>query len=107
MLKVAFASSDRKPVDQHFGAARAFAIHAIDAGPNSLVEVAEFIETAMDGHEGKLAAQDRPARRLRRRVLPGGRRSAIQQLLARGRAAGEGWTKAPPSTAWSAPCRPS
>lgn len=57
MLKVAFASSDRKHVDQHFGAARAFAIYAIDTDSISLIEVAEFMETAMDGHEGKLAAK--------------------------------------------------
>jgi nitrogen fixation protein NifX len=56
-LRVAFASSDRVLVDQHFGAASAFAIHAIDEQSSTLVEVAQFMEIAMDGHEGKLAAR--------------------------------------------------
>lgn len=56
-VKIAFASSDRRAVNQHFGAAEAFAIYEVDAGATRLIEVAEFIETAMDGHEGKLAAK--------------------------------------------------
>jgi len=56
-LRVAFATSDRQFVDQHFGAASAFAIYAIEPESSRLVEIAQFIETAMDGHEGKLAAK--------------------------------------------------
>ncbi len=58
-LKVAFASSDRKLVDQHFGAAEAFAIYELSEEEAKLVEVAEFTDsdTAMDGHEGKLASK--------------------------------------------------
>jgi nitrogen fixation protein NifX len=56
-VKIAFASSDRRAVNQHFGAAEAFAIYEVGETETRLVEVAEFIETAMDGHEGKLAAK--------------------------------------------------
>lgn len=56
-LKIAFASSDRRVVDQHFGAAEAFCIYRLAEEGARLVEVAEFhdSEIAMDGHEGKLA----------------------------------------------------
>jgi nitrogen fixation protein NifX len=58
-VKVAFASSDRRQVDQHFGAAESFAIYELSNGDARLVEVAEFTDrdTAMDGHEGKLASK--------------------------------------------------
>lgn len=55
MIKVAFASSDLKQVDQHFGAAKAFAIYALDAQSCQLVEASEFEHHAMDGSEDKLA----------------------------------------------------
>ena len=56
-LSIAFASSDRESVDQHFGAAAAFAIYEIGAEGARLREVAEFIDTEQDGHEGKLDAK--------------------------------------------------
>jgi nitrogen fixation protein NifX len=83
-LRVAFASSDRKVVDQHFGAARAFAIYAIDASGGSLVEVAEFIDTAMDGHEGKLAAKMDLLAGCGAVYCQAVGASAVSQLLARG-----------------------
>lgn len=56
-VKIAFATSDRRAVNQHFGAAESFAIYEVGESETRLIEVAEFIETAMDGHEGKLAAK--------------------------------------------------
>lgn len=58
-VKIAFASADRKTVDQHFGAAEAFVIYELSEDDAHLVEAVEFHEsdTAMDGHEGKLAAK--------------------------------------------------
>ena len=56
-VKIAFATSDRRAVNQHFGAAEAFAIYELEERETRMVAVAEFIETAMDGHEGKLAAK--------------------------------------------------
>ncbi len=57
MLPIAFATTDRSTVNQHFGAAAAFTILEVGADGARLREVAEFIETEMDGHEGKLDAK--------------------------------------------------
>ncbi|MEW7996402.1 MAG: nitrogen fixation protein NifX [gamma proteobacterium symbiont of Clathrolucina costata] len=56
-LKVAFATSDMKHVDQHFGAAQSFAIYAVDQEKVCFVEANEFGVLPMDGNEDKLAAK--------------------------------------------------
>jgi nitrogen fixation protein NifX len=56
-LKVAFATSDMKHVDQHFGAAQSFAIYALDMDKVCLLEVTEFGKLSMDGNEDKLAVK--------------------------------------------------
>jgi nitrogen fixation protein NifX len=56
-VKIAFATSDRRAVNQHFGAAESFAIYEVGEREAHLIEVVEFIETAMDGHDGKLVAK--------------------------------------------------
>ncbi|WP_242482312.1 NifB/NifX family molybdenum-iron cluster-binding protein [Thiocystis violacea] len=56
-VKVAFATSDMKHIDQHFGAAEAFAIYSIDEGTANLVEAIQFGQLDMDGNEDKLAAK--------------------------------------------------
>jgi nitrogen fixation protein NifX len=56
-LKVAFATSDMKHVDQHFGAAQSFAIYALDQDKSCLVEAVEFGKLEMDGNEDKLAVK--------------------------------------------------
>jgi nitrogen fixation protein NifX len=53
-LKVAFASSDMKLVDQHFGAAKSFAIYAVNQDKVCFVEAIEFGKLDMDGNEDKL-----------------------------------------------------
>ena len=53
-LKVAFATSDMQHVDQHFGAAEAFAIYALDQDKSCFVEAVEFGRLDMDGNEDKL-----------------------------------------------------
>ena len=83
-VKIAFATSDRKAVNQHFGAAGAFAIHELNEQGARLVEVAEFIETAMDGHEGKLAAKIELLGDCAAVYCNAVGASAIQQLLAKG-----------------------
>jgi nitrogen fixation protein NifX len=83
-LRVAFASSDRIRVDQHFGAASAFAIHVIDADASMLVEVAQFMDTAMDGHEGKLAAKIDLLAGCAAVYCQAVGASAVQQLMAKG-----------------------
>lgn len=83
-VKIAFATSDRKGVNQHFGAAEAFAIYELGESEARLVEVAEFIETAMDGHEGKLAAKVELLGDCAAVYCNAVGASAIQQLLATG-----------------------
>ncbi len=56
-LKVAFATTDMKHVDQHFGAARSFALYAIDPEQACFVEANEFGQPDMDGNEDKLAVK--------------------------------------------------
>ena len=55
MFKVAFATSDRVSVNQHFGASAGFAIYAVDGERSRLVEVAEYPAESMDGNENNLA----------------------------------------------------
>ncbi len=54
-VKVAFASTDLRHVDQHFGAATGFAIYQVSSHSARFVEVIRFATQAMDGNEGKLA----------------------------------------------------
>ena len=54
---VAFASADRKHVDQHFGAAEGFVIYRVGAHRYELLEAAQFGRMDMDGNEDKLAAK--------------------------------------------------
>ena len=57
VIKVAFATTDRQRVNQHFGAAEGFAIYEVGPGRSTLVGVGEFAEEAMDGNEDKLIAK--------------------------------------------------
>jgi nitrogen fixation protein NifX len=56
-IKVAFASTDLKHVNQHFGASQSFALYAVDPEHVQLLEVVQFGQLAMDGNEDKLAAK--------------------------------------------------
>lgn len=56
-VKVAFASSDRQRVDQHFGAAEGFAVYRVGPSGYALLEVAQFGRLDMDGNEDKLGAK--------------------------------------------------
>lgn len=57
VLRIAFASTDRTRVNQHFGAAEGFAIYEVTTDKATLVGVGEFSEEAMDGNEDKLIAK--------------------------------------------------
>ncbi len=83
-VKIAFATSDRRAVNQHFGAAESFAIYEVNETETRLIEVAEFIETAMDGHDGKLAAKVELLGDCAAVYCNAAGASAIQQLLAGG-----------------------
>ena len=56
-IRVAFASSDRLHVNQHFGAAEGFFIYDVSLDKASLVAVGEFPVASMDGNEAKLGAK--------------------------------------------------
>lgn len=53
-LKLAFASTDMKHVDQHFGSAKSFVIYAVDMEDARLLEVIQFGQLEQDGNEDKL-----------------------------------------------------
>jgi len=57
LLRVAFATSDRSSVNQHFGSARSFAIYGVSPQEVRLLTVTEFGDLAQDGNEDKLAAK--------------------------------------------------
>jgi len=56
-IKVAFATNDRKRVNQHFGAAEGFAVYRVSPSGYELLEVAQFGRLDMDGNEDKLGAK--------------------------------------------------
>lgn len=56
-IKVAFATSDMKQVDQHFGASRSFAVYLIDPEQVRFVEACAFDCPNMDSNEDKLVAK--------------------------------------------------
>jgi len=56
-LKIAFASTDMKHVNQHFGSAKSFAIYALNPEQIQFVEAAQFGELNQDGSEDKLAVK--------------------------------------------------
>ncbi|HEX19258.1 MAG TPA: nitrogen fixation protein NifX [Acidiferrobacteraceae bacterium] len=56
-LKLAFATTDMKHVDQHFGSAQAFAIYAVELKYARLLEVAQFDKVKQDSHEDKLVSR--------------------------------------------------
>ncbi len=57
LLKIAFATSDRQGVDQHFGSARSLAIFGVSSEQQHLLSVVEFGDLHQDGHEDKLASK--------------------------------------------------
>lgn len=57
LLKVAFASSDRQRVDQHFGSSQSFVIYGVNFDQARLLNVSEFGALAQDGNEDKLATK--------------------------------------------------
>jgi len=48
-LKVAFATTDMKSVNQHFGSSESFAVYAVDPDESQLLEVAQFGKPAPSG----------------------------------------------------------
>lgn len=57
LIKIAFATTDREHVDQHFGSARAFAIYVVGPDHSRLRSVSEFGDLSQDGNEDKLVTK--------------------------------------------------
>ncbi|GAB2586862.1 NifB/NifX family molybdenum-iron cluster-binding protein [Nitrincola alkalisediminis] len=85
-LHIAFASSDRCHVNQHFGAAEAFVIYSISAVEYRVAEIAEFSgnDTLKDQQEGKLDAKVKLLQGCAAVYCNAVGASAIRQLLAAG-----------------------
>lgn len=84
MLKVAFASTDRSSINQHFGAAEGFVIYALDEQRAQLQEVIEFPPETMDGNENKLPAKIQSLAGCNAVYCLAAGASAVRQLLAAG-----------------------
>lgn len=84
VIKVAFATSDRHQVDEHFGAASAMLIYAVTPDQATVVEFAQFGDLDQDGHETKLAAKLALLQGCAVVYCQAVGGSAIQQLLALG-----------------------
>lgn len=53
-LRIAFATADRRHVDQHFGSAESFAMYDVGVDGHAFVAVVRFPAAAHDGNEDKL-----------------------------------------------------
>ena len=84
MFKVAFATSNREEVDQHFGSARAVAIYAIDPESSRLLQVSEFGNLNQDGNEDKLSEKFDILEGCIAVYCRACGASAVRQLMARG-----------------------
>ncbi|MEJ2645701.1 MAG: NifB/NifX family molybdenum-iron cluster-binding protein [Gammaproteobacteria bacterium] len=83
-VKVAFATSDMRHVDQHFGAAQSFALYAVDPTQTTLLEATQFGKLAQDGNEDKLAVKIAMLQGCAAVFCQAVGASAVRQLLAGG-----------------------
>jgi len=83
-LRVAFASSDRLRVNQHFGAAEGFFVYDVTTEKTNLSAVGEFPAAVMDGNEDKLATKIEFLSGCAAVFVMAVGGSAIKQLLAAG-----------------------
>ena len=83
-IKIAFASSDMKIVDQHFGSAKSFAIYAVNPEQVQFLEAAQFGIQAQDGNEDKLQAKFQLISDCIAVYCQAVGASAVKQLVARG-----------------------
>jgi len=83
-LKVAFATTDMKQVNQHFGSARSFAVYAVSDEQATLLEVAQFGRLEQDGNEDKLSVKLAALQGCAAVYSQAVGSSAVQQLLRMG-----------------------
>jgi nitrogen fixation protein NifX len=83
-LKIAFATTNMRTVNQHFGSAQSFALYHVDPERAILLEAAEFGTLPQDGNEDKLAAKLAMLEGCAAVYCLAAGTSAVQQLLTRG-----------------------
>lgn len=83
-VRIAFASTDRSTVNQHFGAAEAFAVFEVGPAHAQLVAVTEFFDRDQDGNDGKLPAKVAALAGCAAVYCLAAGASAVKQLLAAG-----------------------
>ncbi|MCU0833957.1 MAG: NifB/NifX family molybdenum-iron cluster-binding protein [Chromatiaceae bacterium] len=84
VVRVAFATSDLKQVDQHFGAAEGFAVYGVDPDRARLLEATRFTRLEAGGNEGGLAVKVRALDGCVAVYCEAVGASAIRQLLRQG-----------------------
>lgn len=84
LIKIAFATTDRKQVNQHFGSAHAFSIYGIDQDSKYLLNVSQFGDQRQDGNEDKLAIKLEALEGCGAIFCRACGASGVKQLLARG-----------------------
>jgi len=84
LLKIAFASTDRTQINQHFGSARSFFIYGLDCDHYDLLACSQFGELLEDGREDKLAIKMKALVGCAAVYSQACGASAAKQLLARG-----------------------
>jgi len=83
-LRVAFATGDRRHVDQHFGSAEGFSIYLVTAEGHAFAEALRFAAAEEDGNEDKLAERIEALSGCAAVYVQAVGSSAIQRLLAVG-----------------------
>jgi nitrogen fixation protein NifX len=83
-LRIAFASTDRRSVNQHFGSAEAFVIYQVTKDQAHLIEVVQFDKYEQDGKEDKLAIKFTVLSDCAAVYCQAVGASAIRQLMAKG-----------------------
>ena len=83
-LKIAFATADRRHVDQHFGSADSFVVYAVGASGHVFAEAVRFVTAAQDGNEDKLTDRMEALDGCAAVYVQAVGSSAIQRLLAMG-----------------------
>ena len=83
-VQVAFATSDMKHVDQHFGSAQSFTLYAVNPDSTKLLEASQFGQLAQDGNEDKLAVKIDTLKGCAAVFCQAVGASAVRQLLAHG-----------------------
>ncbi|MBN2751545.1 MAG: hypothetical protein JXQ84_02440 [Rhodospirillaceae bacterium] len=83
-LRVAFATGDRRRIDQHFGSTDGFLMYLVTAEGHALAEAVRFSATDQDGKEDKLAERIAALDGCAAVYVQAVGSSAIQRLLANG-----------------------